>query len=190
LTPDHTDLTQLSAAIQALIAAAGGITQAQADARYTGIGYMLVRDEKATNTFAGSSVTTAMPTGQTRVLNTTLANTIAGASLSANQITLPAGTYRLQAKAPSTSNAHRAYLYNVTDSVVQILGTSENTLVGASDPISSSSLVTGRFVIEATKVFELRHYTSEAIANIGLGTVMNNSGYVEVFSEVQIIKEA
>lgn len=191
LTPDDADLTQLSDAIQALIIAAGGITQVAADLRYLNIGYMLVRDEKAPGTVAGTSVTTAMPTAQTRVLNTTVANTISGASLSSNQITLPAGTYRINADAPSTANAHRAFLYNVTDGVVQLVGSNENCKTTAdSDPIASRSNVRGRFTIADTKIFQLRHYTSEATTNTGLGTVMTNAGYNEVYSQVEIIKES
>ena len=168
-----------------------GITQAQADARYVGIGYMFVRDEKASATVAGSSVATAMPTAQTRVLNTVVSNNIAGASLSANQITLPAGTYRFNADAPSTTNAHRAFLFNVTDAVVSILGTNENCKLSSdADPVVSRSIVRGKLPIASTKVFELRHFTSEASATIGLGTAMSLAGYNEIFSQIEIIKES
>lgn len=58
-----------------------------------------------------------------RALNTATVNTVAGASLASSQITLPAGTYRFSAEAPtysviSTSPRMRARLYDVTNSAV------------------------------------------------------------------------
>lgn len=161
--------------------AAAGITQVQADARYCNIGYMLVRDEKAQNTSGGNStIGTA-----TRTLNTVAANTISGASLASNQITLPAGAYRVRATAPAHNvDAHRAYLFNVTDAANVILGTSEN---GGAAFVTRSE-VNGRFVLAGTKVLELRHYTGTAGTD-GYGVPVNSGG-VEVYAEVEIVKEA
>ena len=159
----------------------GGLTQAAADLRYTGIGYMMVRDEKAQNTAGGNSTVGT----STRTLNTVSSNTIAGSSLASNQITLPAGTYRIKASAPAHNiDAHRAILYNVTDAVNIILGTAENG--GAA--IITRSTVNGRFTLVATKVLELRHYTATVGTN-GYGEPVNNGG-VEVYAEIEIIKES
>lgn len=157
--------------------------KAAADARYIGIGYMMVRDEKAVGTAGGASVIGV----QTRTLNTVSANTISGASLSSNQVTLPAGTYRVRGSAPSfTVDFCKAYLYNVTDAGIQIAGTSDDT---GSDTYARS-FVEGRFTIAATKVFELRHYTGQVTSN-GLGKAVNQSAAgVEVYSQLEIIKEA
>lgn len=145
-------------------------------------GFMLVRDEKPINTNGGSSVSGS----NTRVLNTTVSNSIAGASLSSNQITLPLGTYRINAQAPAMDNGvHRIQLYNVTDSTTQALGTSRNGMVDLSDYASLST----RFTITATKVFELRHQIATAVATIGLGSATNMLG-PEIYSEVEIIKES
>lgn len=161
------------------------VTQAQADARYTGIGYMLVRDEKASGTNGGSSVVGI----QTRTLNTTSSNTISGASLSGNQVTLPAGTYRVTGSAPAFSNSSKSFLYNVTDAANQLIGWSVNGISGsASDQAESRSFVRGRFTITGPKVFELRHYISEAIATIGLGAPTSQG--TEVYAELEIIKES
>lgn len=160
-----------------------GLTQAQADARYVNIGYMLVRDEKAQNTAGGGCTA-----GQTvaRTLNTVSANTIAGASLASNQITLPAGTYRIDASAPVHSvDENRISLYNVTDAAVQILGTSENGITN----VVTRSFLKGRFTIAGTKVFELRHFTGTTVATNGFGLQVNSGGN-EVYTQVEIIKES
>lgn len=156
-----------------------------AKAACVGVGYLLARDEKATNTTGGNSVVGS----QTRILNTLQANTIAGASLAANQITLPAGTYRVDAGAPHSINGGKANLYNVTDGAIQLLGMTDNGSIASSgDPIQQWSRVKGRFTIAAPKVFELRHWLSEAKTG-GLG-VQAVDGNVEIFSFVEILKEA
>ena len=164
------------------------------DMRFIGAGYMLLRDEKASGTAAGSSVITAMPTGQTRALNTVAANTIAGASLAANQIILPTGTYRIRGSAPANGNLHRIFLYNITDASVMILGGNENCLqtisVTNSDPIWTTATLVGRIVIASAKTFELRHYVSEAVASNGLGQTIGNAGFNEVYSQIEITKES
>ncbi len=60
-----------------------------------------VRDEKASGSHGGTSVAGSF---QTRVLNTSLTNEISGASLSSNQITLPSGTYYINARMPFYNN--------------------------------------------------------------------------------------
>ncbi|MBK9322713.1 MAG: hypothetical protein IPM97_07165 [Bdellovibrionaceae bacterium] len=79
-------------------------------------GELLIVDEKPANT-AGGTFTSG--SWQTRTLNTTRFNTIPGASLASNQITLPAGTYYVRAVAPTGEPSvweHKAILYNVTGS--------------------------------------------------------------------------
>lgn len=151
-----------------------------------GLGYMQVRDEKSSGTAGGSSVVGA----QTRTLNTVSANTISGASLASNQITLPAGTYRIRALAPSVNvNMSRAYIYNVTDAVNLILGCSNNgTNTSNGDAVTSFCEVSGRFTLAAQKVIELRMYCSEVSATSGLGTAISQG--TEVYSTVEIIKES
>lgn len=150
-----------------------------------GTGYMLVRDEKATGTAGGTNVTGV----QQRVLNTVAANTILGASLASNQVTLPAGKYRIRALAPSSGNVHRAHLYNVTDAAVAILGTSENSSIGASsDPINTLSIIEGTITIAAAKVFEVRHYMNEVKTTTGLGSAVSDT-FTEVYTVLEITKE-
>lgn len=176
------------------IISAGGITPAPGtlnqvklalDALYMNRGYMLLTDEKAQGTNGGSSVLGT----QTRTLNTVRANTISGASLASNQFTLPAGTYRIRARAPSEqTDNNRIYLTNVTDTTFPIMGSSEQGGTTGELFVSHATLV-GRITISAAKVFEIRHYTGLAVANVGLGRMTSVAG-VEVYTEVEIIKEA
>lgn len=145
---------------------------------------MLVRDERASGTNGGASVVG----NQTRTLNTVSANTIAGAALTGNQITLPAGTYRITARSPTVSvNVTQAYLHNVTANAVIARGSSENGMSGATgDPCSVASVVTCRVTLAALTAIELRQYCGEANAN-GLGVPASQG--VEVYSTVEIIQE-
>jgi len=131
-----------------------------------------VQDEKGTLVHGGSA---SAGTDNIRVLNTVVTNEISGASLSSNQITLPAGTYFVEALASGLAvDHHRAFLYNVTDSDIEVLGmqifnSAWNTLTSGFSPVY------GRFTISGTKVFELRHRTQSAKADIGLGHYMNDT---------------
>ena len=145
--------------------------------------YLLVRDEKATNTSGGTNINGI----NTRVLNTVQANSIIGASLAVNQITLPAGTYRINASAPAHAmDFVKAYLFNVTDASNQIVGTTEDAPTAG----TVRSFINGRFTIAATKVFELRHFIGTIVTADGLGKAANAAGLVEVYSQVEIIKES
>lgn len=117
-----------------------------------------------TGSAGGSSVAGT----QDRVLNTVVTNTITGASLASNQITLPPGTYDFDISAPAFTIArHRAWLFSVTDGGVVKLGTTEFT--GSGDQVQTRSLVRGRFAIVTSKVFKVQHYTDAAVPTQGLG---------------------
>ena len=141
-----------------------------------------VRDEKSSGTDGGSSVAGT----QTRDLNTVVTNEITGASLSSNEITLPSGTYYIQASALAVQVVrHQAYLYNNTDSSIEIRGTSE---MASSIYPANRSFINGRFTISAQKNFIIQHYTQNVIGTIGLGHDVSQG--TEVYTEVQIWKVA
>ena len=141
-----------------------------------------VRDEKTAGTEGGSSVAG----NQVRTLNTVVRNTIAGASLASNQITLPAGTYTINARSPAyKSNRHRVRLVNVTDSVVLLRGSSEHT--GATDNVSTDSCIVGVFTLGATNALNLTHYILDAAATYGLG-LSGGDTFVDVYAEAYITK--
>ena len=147
-----------------------------------GANLLHVRDEKASGTAAG-----VFNSGdwRTRTLNTSKTNEIAGASLASNQITLPAGTYYIDAWASAWAvTQHKAKLRDTTNSANLVIGSSEwtnNSTGGVSD-----SIVKGRFTLAAQAVLELQHYCNSP-ANFGTPASMN---VVEVYAEVLIWKVA
>ena len=144
------------------------------------VNFLHVRDEQATTVEGGNSTASG---DVTRVLNTVVSNTIEGASLASNQITLPAGTYYIEALANTVSNVNwnRGFLYNVTDAAVEVLGICQDNDQGSG---SANAAVVGIFVTTGEKVFELRHFTfSSVTGGLGLAT---DDGTVEVYAEVVI----
>lgn len=144
---------------------------------------LLIEHQETAGTGGGTSVSG----DNTRTLNTVVFNNISGASLASNQITLPAGTYWIDAKLPAYAvNGHRARLYNVTDAANELLGTQ-----GASHSsflTQDDSIIRGRFTIASSKVFEIVHYTQTARATTGLG-VQSVDSLGEIHAQVYIIKE-
>ena len=141
-----------------------------------------IQDQKPTTTNGGSSIVGT----QVRALNTVITNTISGASLGSNRITLPPGTYDVIARAPGREvNEHRISLYNFTDSSIELLGSSERAANG--DNTTTGSFIYGRFTIAASKALELHHYTILAVATRGLGSAVSD-GNVEIYSDIQIRK--
>jgi hypothetical protein len=141
-----------------------------------------VREELASGTEPSDSVGTNA--WNTRVINTSVTNEISGASLGSNRITLPAGTYYIEANAPAWgTNGHRLKLYNFTDSTDTLLGASEYSQTGAGDISATRSVVRGRFTIAGTKSFELRHWSARNAASLGRAV---STGQNEVYTEALI----
>ena len=98
-----------------------------------------------------------------RSLNTVVTNTISGASLASNQITLPAGTYYIEVDATMLSGGPtRNALYNVTDATYAAYGINGFGNGGGEDQGSSGSPLAQTFTISAQKVFEFRSRTSDS----------------------------
>ena len=148
-----------------------------------GLEMMHVRDEKAANAGAGTSAVGS----QVRTLNTVVLNTIVGASLAANQITLPAGTYRVFASAPAfKAESHRLRLVNATDATVALLGFPEFS--SAAGLACTASRIEGRLVLAAAKTFNLTHHFQAAQVGNGLG-VPTGDTFAEVYANLMIWKE-
>lgn len=181
-TQQVTDLLSLSAFIGGLLNDTDAAA-ARATLGALNLQFMHVRDEKASGTQGGSSISGS----QIRTLNTVVVNTITGATLATNQVTLPAGTYRIFASAPAfVANRHRLRLVNVTDATVAILGKSAYT--GNTDIVSTDAIVNGRIVITGTKAFNLTHYINTAQTATGLGVDISDT-FVEVYADLMIWKE-
>jgi hypothetical protein len=143
-----------------------------------------VRDEKASanggDCIAGNQV---------RTLNTIITNEITGASLSSNRITLPAGTYYIDAQAPAFfCGRHRIFLYNYTDSSNIIIGLHTYSTANTGGDVNHSFLY-GRFTITAQKEIELHHSTQVAKSSNGLG-LNRTDGLTGVFANVLIWRTA
>jgi hypothetical protein len=129
-------------------------------------------------------------TWTTRPLNSALTNEISSASLSNNQVSLPAGTYYIQAYGEGASGSRRRKMRwrNITDGTTTVVGSSGGNSSGSS-PHSEPSSLAGRFTIAGTKVFELQHYAEVAAASNAFGSP-TGSGEVEIYTIVQIWKVA
>jgi hypothetical protein len=122
----------------------------------------------------------------TRGLNTVKNNTITGASLASNQVTLPAGVYRFDIRAPAVgiNGRHRVALYNVTDGTYVLVG--QNTSSSTNLIYTTASRVAGQFTISTPKVFEVRHYAN---ASGSFGEAISQAGQAEVYLDAQFWKE-
>ena len=142
-------------------------------------------DHKSSGTNGGTFTSGAW---RTRTLNTTVYNGITSATLSSNQISLPAGTYSVIAFAPvgDTVGVHQTRLQNITDTTTTITGTS----IAASDAASAvplnQSVVLGVFTIAGTKTFELQHQCGATKTDDGFGVA--SSFDLEVYSQITITK--
>lgn len=151
----------------------------------TAVPYALIQDQKAQNTAGGTFTSGAW---RTRTLNTEVQDVSGIVSISANQMTLGAGTYRVRIKAPGAGvNWHQARLQNITDGATVLLGTSEEA-GGAPTGVTTSSWVVGQFTLAGTKALEVQHWCTLTIATQGFGTPANIT--TEVYTVVEIWKEA
>jgi hypothetical protein len=140
-----------------------------------------VQDQKSPGTAGGTATSGAW---RTRTLNTAVTNEIAGASLASNQITLPAGTYEIDAEAPAgICKGHRAKLYDTTHSTDILLGTSEFS-ESASGGVWSKSRIRGRFTLSSQSVLEIQHQVAVTRSSDGFGSSANFS--TEIYTDVQI----
>lgn len=141
-----------------------------------------VRDEKASGVSGGAA---GAVTWNTRTLNTTLRNTI-GASLATNQITLPPGSYHIEARAPGFAcGAHRLRLWNVTDAVM--IGIADVAYADPTYAAETHAFLSLDFTLTASKALRLDHYTLTATGGSGLGQSGGSSG-IDIYADVQIWK--
>ena len=157
------------------------------DTAFGTIPLLHVREEQPANTQSASGVTPAA--WNTLVLNTTKTNEITSASLGSNQITLPAGTYEIEAYAnwyaPASAGTAglKTRLRNITDGTTALDGLNQSIVAsgGGAVAVQCTASLRGRFTLAATKVLELQMYRlGSASAALAL-----NQG-TEVYTDVQI----
>ncbi|MFT7086989.1 MAG: hypothetical protein ACJAZX_000412 [Rickettsiales bacterium] len=145
--------------------------------------FIHIQEQKPSGTNAGSFASGAW---RTRGLNVVVFNTIFGASLDSNQLTLPSGTYEISVLAGGYDvGQHKAKLVNISDSIDVLIGLNADTTT-ATD-ITTMSAIQGLFTISSPKLFEIQHRCSNTKNTDGFGQNTNFS-VVEVYCDVKIRK--
>lgn len=123
-----------------------------------------------------------------RTLNTTVVNNITGCSISSSVITLPAGTFFVNASAPAfVVSAHQIRLQNTTAGTTIRYGSNEYTIT--STFVSTRSNIIATFTLSTSSTIELQHRVATTRTTDGLGTstLFSND---EVYSSIQIVRIA
>jgi len=146
--------------------------------------YILLREQKS-----GFVDNDGLTSGawRKRPINTEVVDTANLCTLSSNQITLLAGTYRCRIRVPGYFvGNHQARLYNVSDSVEVDVGTSEKC--GTEASTSTTSEIITRFTIASSKTFEIQHRCSDTNSSNGMGVGVSWSN-TQVWAIAEFWKE-
>lgn len=157
-------------------------TKAYVDANAGTTQFVLFKDSKLTGTASGTFTGGAW---QTRDLNTTQ-NSQSWASLSANQVTLNAGTYLVEGEANAFKvDQHQTRIRDITNSADLVLGMGANC--SSSSNIEQSSSIVGTFTLAGSTVIELQDQcqTTQATNGFGLDPGIGSSN---IFSTLKITK--
>jgi hypothetical protein len=142
-------------------------------------------DTKANATNGGTFTNGAW---RTRDINTSQSNSITSCSLASNQITLPAGTFRIEGFAIAFKvDQHQTRIYNITGSAVLFQGLS--CYSDQFQDIATTSNFSGTVTFAASTVIELQHrsVTSYSTSGFGKGAGWGDSN---IFSNITITKVA
>lgn len=144
--------------------------------------YILVEDQKTSGTHGGASSNGAW---RVRDINTEVTDTGNHCTISANRITLNAGTYIYSIRVPADySQGLQSKLYNYTDSVDEKIGSNGYT----SGDATCDSWVKGKMVLSSAKTFEIQYRVYRSQATYGLG-VANGFG-TEIYTQAEFWKVA
>lgn len=141
-----------------------------------------IQDQKVAGT---NGQTILASTLTTRDLNTVITNNISGASLSANTVTLPAGTYFVDIKANiHGGNNGKCTLRNNSDNTVLLAST--NTQSNSTNTTSSTVFLTGIITLPITTTIKL----SQISLNASYSGVAYNVSSPEIYTDLKIWKVA
>ena len=144
----------------------------------TNLGTVFIQDQKTLGTDGGTFTSGAW---RTRDLTTLVLDPESLASLAANQVTLVAGTWRINSSAPAFRvNGHQARLRNITAGTTTTLGTSESSGTGGST--TNRSTIIGAFVIAVSTIFEIQHQCATTRATDGFGSAASFA--TEIYTDV------
>jgi hypothetical protein len=142
--------------------------------------FALVQDRKPAGMHGGTFTAGAW---RTRDLNTIAHQTGAWLTLSANRITLAAGTYHVHALVPAYSvSYHQARLFNTSDGLIALHGTSGVAAQGYFG--FDHSVITGRLTLAEPAGFEIQHRSSHSFADQGFGAAAGDA--LEVYTSLAI----
>lgn len=148
------------------------------------LSWVYLRDKKTQATPGGSTSTGSW---LTRDLTEEVYDPDGICALSSNQIVLEEGTYFILASAPGHMvSGHQARLYNVTDSSLLVLGSTE--YCHPSYPMITRSLIFGFFQVGASKYLEIQHKCNTARATDGFGPAANLDD--EIYTQAVLVKIA
>jgi hypothetical protein len=155
-------------------------------ARIAPVPYMAVADVKGASTDGGTATNGLF---RNRALNTVLTNTIPGASLASDQVTLPPGTYDVEWECPfyRVDRAVTRFTTRSGDSVTLVGNTSYSN--SGNDFADSKSSGFGRFTLTSTSVFEVQYRSRNSTAGWGLGLSHSVDGPTpSIYTTVRIWK--
>lgn len=151
--------------------------------------FLHVQNQQTSGTGGGAATTGSW---QTVTLNTEVTNTITGASLSANVVTLPAGGYFIRASQPFFAVDRAAIrVYNNSDaSEILVPQSGYNNRSAGTDNGGWRSWVYGRFTLAATKniIVQYQAQTNSGSGALGLANGSAFSVTHEVYGDVEITK--
>jgi hypothetical protein len=167
----------------------GNVTQYYDGAAWQAVGasptYAIFNETQASGTDGGTATSGSYAK---RVLNTTVVNTITDCSIASSVITLPAGTYVVEASAPAVKvNGHKTRLQNTTAGTTVQLGSSMYTDSAVS--VATRSELQAYFTLATSSTIELQHRFESTKATNGLGAFCS-FGDSEIYSQIYITKVA
>lgn len=123
-----------------------------------------------------------------RTLNTTVVNNISGASIASSVITLPAGTYKVEASAPAHRvNGHKLRLQDTTNATTLAVG--NNAYEGSVDDSQTSAILSTLITLAGATDIELQHRVGTTKTTNGFG-ILCSFGDNEVYAQITIRKVA
>ncbi|MBX3039244.1 MAG: hypothetical protein KF789_00885 [Bdellovibrionaceae bacterium] len=147
---------------------------------------LLIRDQKASGTGAG---TMTVGTWTTRTLNTVVRNVLSGASLSSNQITLPAGSYWAKWGAPCYQCGNtRSRLYNVTAGSDIEYSRNTSSWIGGYAVDFQWAEGEAYFTLSAPATIEVQQIISSIGSGNALGIATSKAPAPEYYTDIKIWK--
>lgn len=146
---------------------------------------IVLEHQETTGTDGG---TFTLGADRTATINTEVLDAGGHCSLSSNQFTLAAGTYRIRAWTQGLGVLlWSSWLYNVTDTATELMGSPNQS--NNANVKTTYSFIEGEFTIAGSKVFEIRKRSSGTRATSGYG-VASGFGAREVYTRVVLEKVA